>query len=343
MNGLGLAGTGDVVQFALDRKQCGCLDVLRAHALQLTLRVADIPGAIHQAEILEHDLDRLEVIVGVHVEHGVVLVIELAVRLGAGAIALDQVFEVVIVAARVIAGIHGHEARILQKARVDAPPGTREIAGDPVDHVLLEPAVALGHGQVVDRGGRLARVDRAAHHGHGQRCEFAAGGHQGHGSQHRDRRLAYADQMAVAVDALQVADEFLNVVHIVIQVEIALGKRHQARIFPVRDVDLVVFQHGLDGIAQQRRIVAGKGRHDEHRWLVFQFGQCCRVVTEPFESTQLAERLADFNAFMDRDIDAIGIDGANPEFRLFIIFAQPMQEVEGCRNPLGKRVLAKNR
>jgi hypothetical protein len=51
------------------------------------------------------------------------------------------------------------------------------------------------------------------------RAWFAAAGHQRHGSQHRHGGLADADHMAVAIDALQVADELLHVVDVVVQVE----------------------------------------------------------------------------------------------------------------------------
>ena len=62
--------------------------------------------------------------------------------------------------------------------------------------------------------------------------------------------------MAIAVLALQVADELLHVIDIVIQVKLAFGERHQAGVFPVGDVDLVVFEHAAHGIAQQRCVVA---------------------------------------------------------------------------------------
>jgi hypothetical protein len=86
-------------------------------------RVDHIPGAVDQLEVLEHGGDGFQVVVGVHVEHGVVLVIELAVVLGAGVVALDQVLEVVVVAGGVAVGVHGHKAGVLQEAGVDAAAG----------------------------------------------------------------------------------------------------------------------------------------------------------------------------------------------------------------------------
>ena len=113
VGGSGLARAGDVVEFTLNRQQAGGGDVLRAHALGLAFGVFDVPGAVDQFEFLKHRLDGFEVVVGVHVEHGVVLVIELAVAVGAGVVAFDQVFEVVVMAGGVAVGVHGHEAGVL--------------------------------------------------------------------------------------------------------------------------------------------------------------------------------------------------------------------------------------
>ena len=230
-------------------------NVLRAHAFELALGVAHIPGAMHELEVLKHGLDRVQVVIGVHVEHGVVLVIKLAVRFGAGVVAFEQVFEVVVMAAGVPIRVHGHKACVLQKTGVNAASSAREVAGDAKDHVVFKPAVALVHGQVVDRRRGLACVDGSAHHGHAQGCGFTPAGHQGNSGQHRHGGLADADDVAVAVSALQVTDELLHVVDIVVQVEFAFRQRHDAGIFPVGDVDLVVSEHGLDGVPQQSSVM----------------------------------------------------------------------------------------
>jgi hypothetical protein len=51
VRGLGLAGAGDVVELAFDGQQRAGGDVLRAHRLAL-----DVPGAVDQGEVLEHDV-----------------------------------------------------------------------------------------------------------------------------------------------------------------------------------------------------------------------------------------------------------------------------------------------
>ena len=149
----GLAGAGDVVQLAFHRQQgCG-RDVLRAHALHFALEVFDIPCAVDQLELAEHGLDGFQVVVGIHVEHGVVLVIELAVRFGAFLVALDQVGEVVVVAVQVAVGVHGHEAGVLQEAGVHLAACAREGAGHAEDHIVLKPLDAALGGQIVDGSG----------------------------------------------------------------------------------------------------------------------------------------------------------------------------------------------
>ncbi|EWS64123.1 hypothetical protein Y695_02639 [Hydrogenophaga sp. T4] len=207
-----LARAGDVVELAFDREQAGGLDVLWANALDLALHGFHVPGAVDQLEVLEHRLDGFQVVVGVHVEHRVVLVVELAVVFGALVVALDQVFEIVVVAGGMAVGVHGHETGVLQEAGVDTAASARKAARHAVDHVVFEPAVAALGRQIVDGRGRLAGVDGAAHHGHGQRRHFAAAGHQRNSGQHRNGGLAHAHDVAVAVTLLQVLDELLNVV-----------------------------------------------------------------------------------------------------------------------------------
>ena len=217
VHGFGLAGAGDVVELAFHRQQRGAADVLRAHALGHARGRCHIPSAVDQVEVLEHDADGVEVIRRVHVEHGVVFVIKLAVRFGAGVVALHQVFEVVKVAGGVAVGVHGHKAAVLQKAGVDAPTRAGEAVRHAVNHVVLKPFVALIHRQVVNRRGRLARIDGAAHHGHGPGRGFPAAGHQRDGGEHRYGGLAHAHHMAVAVFALQMADEILHIVDVIVQ------------------------------------------------------------------------------------------------------------------------------
>ena len=84
--------------------------------------------------------------------------------------------------------------------------------------------------------------------------------------------------MAVAIDGLQVANEFLNIVDVIVQMEFTIGQRHQACVFPIGDVDLVALQHGLDSVAQQGGVVARQGSHDQHHRLGLERGQGVRIV-----------------------------------------------------------------
>ena len=178
MCGCGLTRTRNVIQLAFHRQHGRGADVLRAHQFVFTLKVFNVPSAVHQTVVLENCLDGFQIVISVHVEHSVVLVIELAVRFGAGVIAFDQVFEVIVMACGMAIGVHGHEAGVLQETRIDATSCAWKVAGHFVNHIVFEPLETLVGGQVVHGGGRLARIDRATHHGHGQGCGFAARCHE---------------------------------------------------------------------------------------------------------------------------------------------------------------------
>ena len=178
MCGCSLTRTGYVVQLALNGQHGGAGDVLWANQFVFALEVFNVPSTVHQTVVLENCLDGFQIVISVHVEHSVVLVIELSVRFCAGVVALDQVFEVIVMACGMAIRVHGHEAGVLQETRVDTTSGAWKVTGHFVNHIVFEPFETLVGGQIIHRGGRLARIDRAAHHGHGQRCGFAARCHE---------------------------------------------------------------------------------------------------------------------------------------------------------------------
>ena len=88
-------------------------------------------------------------------------------RFGAGIVALDQIFEVIVMACGMAIGVHGHEASVLQEARVDTSASAWKVTRHFVNHIVFKPLETLVGGQVVHRRGRLARINGATHHGHG--------------------------------------------------------------------------------------------------------------------------------------------------------------------------------
>ncbi len=341
VRGGGLAAAGNVVQFAFDGEQGAVADVLRPHPLDYALFVFHVPGAVDQIKILKHHFDGLQVVVGVHVEHGVVLVVELAVALGAGVIALDQVLEVIVVAAGVAARVHGDETGVLQKARVDQPPLTRKAHRHAIDHVVLEPTVAALQRQVVDCRGRFIGVYRSTHHGHRQRHCLSPAGHERNGGQRGNGGLAHTHDVTVAVDPLQVANKLLHIIDVVVEMEVAFGQRHHAGVFPVGDVDLVVFQHGAHGLAQQRGVMSRQRSDHQHHRLALEFEQGFAVVREALEAAQLAKRFVDLDPLVNRHANAVDIDGVNAELRFFVVFAEPVHQLISRRDALRHRQLGK--
>ena len=236
--------------------------------------------------------------------------------------------------------VHGHETGVLQKPRINTATLARKITGNREDHIFFKPLIRLGGGQCVDCRGGLAGINRAAHHDHRQGRGLATRSHQGDGCKHRHGGLAHADDVAVAIFALQVADEFLDVIDIVVKVERAIGQRYVACVFPVGDVDLVVFQHGLDGVAQQGGVMARQRRYDQYCRLALELGERGRVVRKAFKAAQFAKRLVDFDAFLNRQGDAVSIYRMDVKRWFFIILAQAVHQAVACRHALGKRGFA---
>ena len=73
-----LTGAGNIVKLTLDGQQGRAFDVLRANTFCLAAGVAHIPGAFDQGKFLEHRFDGFQVVVGIHVQYGVVFVVKLA-------------------------------------------------------------------------------------------------------------------------------------------------------------------------------------------------------------------------------------------------------------------------
>ena len=289
---------------------------------------------------MENHFDGFQVVVGVHVQHRVVLVIKLAVRFGAGVVTLEQVFKEVVVALGVAARVHGDKAGVLQKSGVNTTACAGEVVGHAEDDVVFEPFMALAHGQVVHRRGRLARVNRSAHHGHAQGRGLAPAGHERHRSQHRHGGLAYAHDVTILTCFLQMANELLHVVDVVVQVKGAFAQRHNAGIFPVGDKDLVVFEHGFDGIAQERGVVAGERCNDQDSRLRLELVQRGGIVRVTLEAQQLAKRLVDLHPFVYGYFHIFHIHGADAKFWFLVVLAQAVHERVAGRHALCQRHLA---
>ena len=95
------------------------------------------PGqlALGQQLALEDPVDRLQVELGRHVEHGEVLVVEVLDPLGLLVVAPDQVVVEGDVLLDVAPEVHGHEPGHLEEAGVDPAGGTPVAERDGGDHV----------------------------------------------------------------------------------------------------------------------------------------------------------------------------------------------------------------
>ena len=57
-------------------------------------------------------------------------------------------------------------------------------------------------------------------------------------------------------------DELFDVGDKVRKMKRTVGERHHARVDPIGDIDVVRWQQGAHGIAQERRVVAGQRRYE---------------------------------------------------------------------------------
>ncbi len=131
-------------------------------------------------------------------------------------------------------------------------------------------------------------------------------------------------------------DELGHVGDVVVEMKRARGDRHQPRVDPVGDPDVVIRQQRTHGVAQQCRVVARQRRDDQHARIgrPLQFRRY-----QPLEMQQAAERLVDLDFLDDRHLDIADVCGLEPELRLFILLADPVQQVvAGGQAPRQRRV-----
>ena len=146
--------------------------------------------------------------------------------------------------------------------------------------------------------------------------------------------------MAVAILGLQVTNKFLHVVGVIMQMKLTFCQWHCAGIFPIGDVDLVIFEHGAHSVAQQRGVVARQRRNNQYCRLVFKFLQSGNVIGEALEANQITKRFAHFDALIDRNFNIAHFNCIDAEFRLQIIFAQTVHQIVARRHALHDGILA---
>jgi hypothetical protein len=246
-------------------------------------------------------------------------------RVGVVEIAAQQVLVEIPVRGEMPARVHRDEARVLQEARIDLATLARIVRRHRVDHVVLEPFDRLRGGEVVDLGRAAACVDRATHHRHRARRRFTGRSHQRDRREHGHGRLADRDDVQVL--RADMADEFLDIGDVVVEMERACFGRHHARVDPVGDVDLVILQQRAHGVAQQRGVVAGQRRDDEHGRIVLQLLQCFDLVAVALEADQVAERLGQRHLLDDRHGVAMRLHLVDVERRLFVVLAEAVEQL----------------
>ena len=81
-----LALSGNIIKLAFNCQQVNAFYFTRVNALAL-----DVPAPARQEVLLEYDIDGVQIELGRHVQHRVVLVVKTPVRFGVVIVAFDQV------------------------------------------------------------------------------------------------------------------------------------------------------------------------------------------------------------------------------------------------------------
>ena len=126
-------------------------------------------------------------------------------------------------------------------------------------------------------------------------------------------------------------------IDIVVKVETPLHDGDRTGVFPVGDIDVVIGQEGLDRAAQQSRIVAGQGGHDQHRGIDGALSGAAQVRGPARKMQHLDPRA--MPEFMDRHRDGTAVHQGfrNAPFRLAIAPGDIGVEVGGGEQVSGER------
>ena len=135
----------------------------------------------------------------------------------------------------------------------------------------------------------------------------------------------------------QGANEFLDVVNIVMQVERAFRHRHHTGVGPVRDVDVVFLDQFAHGFAQQRRMMAGQGCYQQHHRLLNRIAGS-KVFLEVQQTTK---RL--FHRNLLKNGHGLAVNGRRSDIKrwFLVILAEAEHQFVSRGDALGERRVGK--
>ena len=172
--------------------------------------------------------------------------------------------------------------------------------------------------------GRIdAGIDRPAHQDHRGRCvRIVVRFHHRNSGEHRHRGLTDGNHMGVAAEHVQDRN---HIVDIVIEIELALRRRHHARVRPIGDVDVMIGQKRLDGAAQQRGEMARHRRDDQK----FRLRPLRRMCKRALEMQEPAERPFPDRGDVDRHALAADQRRGDAPFRFAVTACRAFEQFAG--------------
>ena len=225
--------------------------------------------------------------------------------------------------------IHVDEAGQLQEARIHPAHRARIHGRHRLDQIVPEPFIRTLFSQFIGHGGGFSRINGRAHEGHrGRTRRIFILSHQRNRRQGRRARLTDRHHMGVVA---QRRDHLAHIEHVITEIEASVIDRNLARIRPVGDVDLVIRQKGLDRAAQQGRVMARHGRHDQDG-AVLEFchlhaARLCERRPVALKMKQRTERFAPDGVGHDVHRLVIDQNRAQLPFGLAVIARQAFKQV----------------
>ena len=148
--------------------------------------------------------------------------------------------------------------------------------------------MVLALGEAIDRRRVFPRIDRAGHEDHRARALQGrpSASISDDRSKHGDGRLADRHHMHVSSEKLK---KLNDIVDVVVEVERAVGARHEAGVLPFGDIDVVMGKEVAHRAAEKRGEMPGQRRNDQDLGVVA--AAPARYLA--LEMDEIAERLGD--------------------------------------------------
>ena len=256
----GLAHARDIILGTLDDEKFTILNIPRFHGYP-----TDHHLPLREGELVEYLTHRFQVELLIHIENGIVLIVEFLVFRNGILVLLPHIVPVAGVRLEVGFRVHGYEGEQLKESWVYPSPLPSVTCRNGVNKVPREPGDGFLKGVLTHIRGGFPRINGAGHQGKGGGYLLSCARHEGDGGENGNGGLAHGENM----DGITPKDlnELPHVTGIGIQPEGTRGEGNIPGVLPIRNVHVVIGAHRSHGVPKKGGEVAGEWGHDQHRGL----------------------------------------------------------------------------